>query len=76
MLIVCKDDDDKLILISYEKLFEVRFYCGRTRIEADSCPEEEVNDGCFMIKYDLLIVHDGNVLCLFEIDVDKCTLNF
>lgn len=37
VLIVSKDDD-KLILISYEKLFEVCFYYGRRMIEADSCP--------------------------------------
>lgn len=42
-------DDDNLILVSYKKIFELCFYCGRMRLGNHLCPEEEVEDGCFMI---------------------------
>lgn len=49
-LLVINKDDDNLILVSYEKIFEVFFYCGHMRLGSHLCPEEKVEDGCFMIE--------------------------
>lgn len=49
-VLVVNEDDENPVLVSYEKIFEVCFYCGRRRGGNHSCSDEEVDDGCFMIE--------------------------
>lgn len=48
-LLIVNDDEECLLLLSYEKLFEVCFYCGRKRTERHSCPTNFDNDGCLLV---------------------------
>lgn len=47
MVMVIDEEDENPILLSYEKLFEVCFYCGRRRSDGHSCPAIEDRDDCF-----------------------------
>ncbi|KAB2608378.1 S2-RNase [Pyrus ussuriensis x Pyrus communis] len=50
VLIINDDDDDCPFLVSYEKLFEVCFYCEHRRPDGHICLEYEVDDRCFLIE--------------------------
>lgn len=49
-VLIINDDDNRPILVSYEKLFEICFNWGRMRSDGHVCSEYEVDDGCFLIK--------------------------
>ncbi|KAB2631867.1 hypothetical protein D8674_038656 [Pyrus ussuriensis x Pyrus communis] len=48
-LIVVNDDKDCLFLLSYEKLFQIYFYCGQMHSERHSCPVDFDNDVCLLV---------------------------
>lgn len=48
--LIVNDDDDHPMLGSYNKLFEVCFYCGKRRLDGHTCMENDVEDGCFLIE--------------------------
>lgn len=48
-VLIVNHDNDFPVLVSYEMLFEVCFYCGKRRFEGHVCPKGEADDGCFMI---------------------------
>ncbi|KAB2603380.1 hypothetical protein D8674_004385 [Pyrus ussuriensis x Pyrus communis] len=48
-MLIVNHEDDYLILISYEKNFEVCFYCRRMRLKGHVCTEIEADDECFMV---------------------------
>ncbi|TQE12203.1 hypothetical protein C1H46_002128 [Malus baccata] len=48
-VLIVDHDEDNHILFSYKKLFKVFFYYGRRRLNGHVCPNEEVDNGCFMI---------------------------
>lgn len=57
VLIISRHEDNP-ILISYETLFEICFYCGKRRIKGHLC--QKVEDRCFMIDrifYDELLIY-------------------
>lgn len=47
---IIHNNDDHPILVSYKKLFEVCFYCGRRRFDGHECAESEVDNNCFLIE--------------------------
>ncbi|KAM2328560.1 hypothetical protein ACFXTH_015015 [Malus domestica] len=48
-VMVINDHDKKPVLLSYEKLFEVCFYCGRMRSERHTCPVIDDKDEWHMV---------------------------
>ncbi|KAM1165472.1 hypothetical protein ACFX2I_024771 [Malus domestica] len=65
--LVVNGDDKNPILVSYEKIFEVCFYYGSWRNGNHYCPEEEVDDGCFMIDR---VFYDEPKIFLEDIQVE------
>ena len=49
-VLVVNGDDDLPSFLSYEKLFEVCFYCGRHIIEGSGCDEGDDDVSWFMIN--------------------------
>lgn len=80
---ILNHEDDYPIFISYEKIFEVCFYC-RMRLEGHVCPEIEADDGYFMIDkvcddepyvYPKDVVIDNDVKASLKKDVMLCFPN-
>ncbi|KAM1181480.1 hypothetical protein EV1_000075 [Malus domestica] len=59
-ILVVNDDEECLLLLSYEKLFEVCFYCGMRRIDKHACPTDYDNDGCLLVDR---ILEDAMLVC-------------
>lgn len=54
------DDEECPFLLSYEKFFEICFYCGLMCSEKHSCPTDFDNDGCLLMDR---IFEDESVIC-------------
>lgn len=67
-ILVVNNDEDNHVLLSYEKLFEVYFYHGRTWVEGHLCPADEDNDGYFLVDR---IFEDEPLVCPSEIAISE-----
>lgn len=61
-VLIMDHDEDNHILLSYEKLFKVFFYCGRRRLNGHVYLDVEADNGCFMID----MVHGDECLIFAE----------
>ncbi|KAM1342496.1 hypothetical protein ACFX2F_006812 [Malus domestica] len=71
-IMVVNVDDDCLVLLSYDKLFEVCFYCGRRRVDGHSFPADEDNEGCLVVDR---IFEDEPSVCPAEVPFSDETRN-
>ncbi|KAB2625369.1 hypothetical protein D8674_017029 [Pyrus ussuriensis x Pyrus communis] len=59
-IVMVNDDEDCLLLLSYEKLFEICFYCGRKMSDKHSCPTDFDNNECLLVDR---IFEDKPLVC-------------
>lgn len=69
VILVVNDNEECPLLLSYEMLFEMCFYCGRKCSERHSCTADYDNDGCLLMDK----IVRGNKTWVSRVDlVSKC----
>lgn len=69
-ILMVNDDEECPLLLSYNKLFEVCFYCGRKKTDKHSCPVDFDNDGCLLVDR---IFKDEPLVCPADFSVSNET---
>lgn len=69
-ILLVNDDEECSLLLSYEKLFEVCFYCGKKRNEKHSCSADYDNGGCLLVDE---IFEDESLVCPVDFPVSEET---